>query len=122
MPRWADEGMAILADPAAKRKVLAEQLQAAISAKTTFQISELLPLDGYPQPERWGVFYGESASVVEYLVSRGTPRQFVQFLEAARVDGYDRALEKCYSIRDMQELGQVWSAKGDLPQMLAKEP
>ena len=107
LPRWADEGMALLADTPAKKQLHLRDLDAAHTP--AFRMTELLPLLDYPTSERWGVFYGQSLSVVEYLVRRGGPHQFVQFLDLAKDKGYDRALHDCYGIHDMNDLDQLWS-------------
>ena len=80
LPRWADEGMAILADPPAKRDQYARELRTAMANRTAFGVPDLLKTKGYPPPERWGGFYSESVSVVDYLVKRGSAHRFVQFL------------------------------------------
>jgi hypothetical protein len=110
LPRWADEGMAVLADTQAKRDHHARDLQGARARGTTFRVAELLPLKDYPSAERWAAFYGQSLSVVGYLVSRDTPHEFVKFLDAAKLSGYDHALLDCYGIRDMDELERLWGA------------
>ena len=122
LPRWADEGMAVLADTQAKRDLHARDLRGAWARGTTFRVAELLPLKDYPAAQQWAVFYGQSLSLVDYLASRDTPRQFVKFLDAAKASGYDRALQDCYRIHDMNELEHLWSASlaDQLPANVAK--
>jgi hypothetical protein len=121
LPRWADEGMAMLADTKAKQDLHSRDLHAALAGGTTVRLTELLPAGDYPSAQHWDVFYGQSLSVVEYLVSRKSPRVFVQFIDSARTGGYDRALQDCYGIHDMQELDRLWSASvKDTSVMLAK--
>lgn len=123
LPRWADEGMAILADTEAKRALHIRGLQSGWARGAVFPVRELLPLRDYPSPERWDVFYGQSTSLVQYLVGQGTPHQFVEFLQQAAAEGYDRALRKSYGISSMDELDRLWRAS--LPSSspaLAKTP
>jgi hypothetical protein len=115
LPRWADEGMAILADTETKRGLHSRDLRAAFLQNKAFRITELMPLQEYPSAERWGVFYGQSMSVVDYLVRRGSPHRFVQFLDAAKAGGYDAALQDCYGIHGMRELDQLWMASVSEP-------
>jgi hypothetical protein len=110
LPRWADEGMAVMADTQAKRDLHARDLHTAWVRGTTFRVTELLRLDDYPSGDRWAAFYGQSLSIVGFLASRNTPHEFVEFLDAAKVNGYDRALQDCYGIRDMHELERLWGA------------
>jgi hypothetical protein len=107
-PRWADEDMATLADTQAKQARHQYDLASAISNGTRFRVAKLLAMDDYPSPNRYGIFYGESVSLTEFLVKRASPQQFVQFIERAEVEGYDQALEKCYGISGSVALDHEW--------------
>jgi hypothetical protein len=123
LPRWADEGMAILADTQAKRDLHLRDLRAAMDEKTVLRLTQILPSTDYPPSENWGVFYGQSVSIVDYLVRQSTPHQFVRFLDAAQTGDYDRALHDFYGIRDMQELDRLWAASVSVsPAIIAKNP
>ena len=111
LPRWADEGLAILADPAAKQSRHRIDLDKAIASRTTFPAIAILTMDEYPRPDRFGAFYGQSASLTEYLVERKGPQQFVEFVERAAEQGYDAALQQCYEIADMGELDRLWRSQ-----------
>lgn len=108
LPRWADEGIAILADPQAKQGRHQNDLQHAYSTGTAFHAGELLAMEDYPRPDRFGAFYGQSASLTEFLVARKTPSHFVAFMERARREGYDSALRRCYEIDGIGELDRQW--------------
>ena len=51
-PRWADEGMATLADTEAKQGRHRKDLMAALADGTTFHPANLLVMDDYPRPYR----------------------------------------------------------------------
>lgn len=108
VPRWADEGAAVLADSLDKRSLHRADLESAFTRRATFHAAELLIADGYPPAERWGTFYGQSASLVEFLIERRTPARFVEFLQQADAEGYDAALDRCYDIADVDELDRLW--------------
>ena len=59
-PRWADEGIAVLADSFEKQSLHQRDFQQAIASQQSFRIGELLTLDGYPQPQRVAAFYGQA--------------------------------------------------------------
>jgi hypothetical protein len=121
LPRWADEGMAVLADTQAKRDLHARDLRGAWARGTTFRVADLLPLKDYPATDRFAVFYGQSLSIVDFLVSRDSPHQFVKFLDMAKLNGYDQALRDCYRIGDISELERLWAASlADTPAVVAK--
>lgn len=108
VPAWADEGMAVLADPAAKQDGHLRDLWVAHSQRTSFRLVELLALEGYPQPERHAAFYGQSASLVQYLVERGSPEQFVRFVRSGAAVGYEQALRDTYRIDGVADLEHRW--------------
>lgn len=108
LPAWADEGMAVLADSVVKQQAHLRDLHSAHSLRQTFRLVELLAMGGYPAAERQAAFYGQSASLVRYLVARGTPDQFVNFIHTAGSDGYESAVREVYGLRGVQELERHW--------------
>lgn len=109
-PRWADEGMALLADSAGKRQLHERDLQAGLDQRMAFRAVELLNLDAYPHPSRVPAFYGQSLSLTSFLVSREPPARFVAFIRQSSEQGYDAALRDCYGIDNVQELEVLWHA------------
>jgi hypothetical protein len=97
LPRWADEGMATLADSTQ-----------AFQRGGVFRLAQLLTATTYPAQDQWGAFYGQSVSLVNFLVERDSPARFVEFLEAARVQGYAAALRSIYQIDDVAALERQW--------------
>jgi hypothetical protein len=109
IPAWADEGMAVLADTPEKQTLHLADLRQGVRSQKAFRTGELLTLQSYPHPTRMGVFYGQSCSLVNFFVQRGTPQQFVQFLEIALARGYDAGLREIYAIENVARLEQLWS-------------
>lgn len=107
LPRWLDEGMAILADPHEKREQHRQSLKRAMTRGTHFRLAELLTLGDYPPAGRWGAFYGQSASVVEYLVEQQGHARFVEFVDLALDRGYDHALREVYGV-GIAQLERRW--------------
>lgn len=110
-PLWADEGMAILADPPEKRRRHAQDLHRALAQGRHFDPVALLVLDGYPEADRWGTFYGQSAATVEFLVERKSEAEFVRFLQLADEGGYDAALREVYGLENAAMLRSAWGAR-----------
>ena len=81
----------------------------------TFRVVELMNLEQYPSLDRQGTFYGQSASLVNFLVARGGTSKFLQFVEQATSVGYDRALRDVYAIQSVNELEMQWIAALDRP-------
>jgi hypothetical protein len=114
LPRWADEGMAMLADPPDKLAGHGRDLAAAIADRRAFRIAELLTKQEYPTADGRTIFYGESISVVRYFVSRRSPAEFVRFMHLAASQGYDQSLRDVYSIQDVAQLEHLWRSQTDL--------
>jgi hypothetical protein len=110
LPRWADEGLAILADPAQKQEGHLRDFQRAVAGRNTFRVVELLAMEEYPAAHRWAAFYGQSASLAQFLVRRGTPEQFVNFLHSSLEKGYETALRDTYRIASVAELERAWNS------------
>jgi hypothetical protein len=107
-PRWADEGMAILADSHEKQMLHERDLTQGLAARGAFRIHELLTLSTYPHPSRVPAFYGQSASVAACLAKRDDPAKFVEFLRRSLDHGYDRALRDVYHLDNIAELERLW--------------
>lgn len=105
VPRWADEGIAMLADTPGKQRRHAQDLEAARLERSSLRLVELLSLDDYPPAYQQGTFYGQSASVVAFLVERETPQHFVR---AAMEQGYETALAEMYQIDGIGDLERRW--------------
>jgi hypothetical protein len=113
IPRWADEGMAVLADGPAKQRLHLADLEQARRQRQMFRLVELVNLQQYPSLDRQGTFYGQSTSLVKFLVQRGSPEQFVDFVAQSTTDGYETALRRIYGIETLGQLEQQWLAELD---------
>lgn len=118
VPAWADEGMAVLADPSPKQNLHLRDLHLARQQRATFRLVELFALEGYPAADRHATFYGQSASVVRFLVARGTPEQFARFVRTASDEGHDRALREIYGMQGVAELERRWLRHLSVPASL----
>jgi hypothetical protein len=100
--------MAILADPAEKRRLHGRDAAKAFSAGNCFETRELMAMTCCPLDASRATFYGQSVSLAEYLVGIGGEHRFVQFLQNALESGYDRALAEQYGIGSVRELHNDW--------------
>ena len=110
LPRWADEGMAMLADPEDKRDAHRRDFISALHRGAALRLPALLTMDGYPPPKQIDVFYGQSLSLVEFLVERKGALTLQHFLLRTVKEGYQKALQETYGIRDAHELERLWLA------------
>lgn len=120
IPRWADEGMAVLADGRAKQDLHLADLALARRQRTIFRVVELLNLEQYPGPERQATFYGQSVSLVKFLVERGGPERFMAFISEATRQGYDKPLRSMYGFETLGQLEQAWLSELDRQRTVAQ--
>ena len=92
LPRWADEGAAMLADSKQKRARHRRDALLAGEQGRAFSVAQLLAVDRPLPASRMAAFYGQSLILVEDLVARGDRRRFLDFLHAADHHGYDSSL------------------------------
>jgi hypothetical protein len=110
-PRWADEGIAVLFDDAAKQRGHDADFHEARRAGATWSLADLMAMPDYPgEDHRQRVFYGQSASLVRWLLARGGAATFLAFLDDAATMGEPTALERHYGFQSLAALEQAWIA------------
>ncbi len=109
IPRWADEGLAVLAEPISEQAVRATDLEEPLKAGKLFRLSDLMAMD-YPDPKHWSLYYAQSVSLTRFLVDSGTPEQFIAFVKRAQSDGFEPALLAVYEIGSFSDLQTRWLA------------
>lgn len=107
LPRWADEGLAVLAEPRAKVDRYTLTMIHNRRQGKLVPLDRLLATRDYPDPAWLTVFYVQSVSVVEYLVNLRDPAAFVAFCRDLP-NGTDAALQRHYHIRHVAELQERW--------------
>ena len=108
LPRWADEGIAMLSESSDKHRERLVNLQETLAQRPTFRLSELVRADRMPQPHLRDAFYGQSVALTSMLIRKSTPAKFADFLEESRRNGIDRALKEHYQLNGVVELQREW--------------
>lgn len=108
VPRWANEGMAVLAEPLGKIRYYDVVLRRALGAGRWFPLRKLMTMTRYPDRRHVPTYYGQSTSLVLYLVTLKSNMTFVEFLKVARSRGYVRALRRFYGLTGYKQLQQQW--------------
>lgn len=109
IPRWADEGMAVLSEPANEQARRVHDLAAPVRDDVLFRLDVLMTTD-YPSGTHWPLYYAQSVSLTRYLVGLGTPQQFVRFVRESQNKGIDPALKSIYRIESVAQLETRWKA------------
>ena len=107
IPRWADEGIAVLAEPHSEQRLRAADLEKPLVSGQLFKLNDLMAMD-YPDGRYWSLYYAQSVSLTRFLVDQGTPGQFIQFVQAAQRNGVEAELRRVYQIEGYADLQQRW--------------
>ena len=110
IPRWADEGMAVLTEPRESVAKFTRNLPKHREAMQLFKMQDLLALKDWPAANQVGGFYAQSVSVVEYLCSLKGDQTFAAFLKEGLAGGMEPALKKYYDIDGTRDLETRWTA------------
>lgn len=96
-PRWADEGLALLFDSAAKQRGHDADFHEARRRGLAWSSRDLMAMEEYPpEAARQRVFYGQSAALVRWLVARRDAGTFIRFLDDCAVEGEQASLQRHY--------------------------
>lgn len=107
VPRWADEGMAILAEEKANVELHLRHLPRFRTNEGLFRMRDLIEMRDYPEPREIGVFYAQSVSVVDFLSRQKGAERFADFVRDGERDGYADSLRKHYDW-SFTELDRHW--------------
>lgn len=107
VPRWADEGGAVLSEDEAERnrhESLARQI--LNTPGRAMPLRRLFALREYPSDVM--ALYAQGYSVSNFLVGRSNRQVFLSFVAAGMRQGWDAAAQSHYQIGSVEELEQAW--------------
>jgi hypothetical protein len=108
VPRWADEGIAVLTEPRDKIERHLRTLPDHRQAHQLFPVKQLVNMSDYPDPHYVAAFYAESVSLVEFLSKERGPEVFTQFVRDGLRENFDAALARHYGFVDFADLEARW--------------
>jgi hypothetical protein len=107
-PKWAVEGMAILAGKPEEIERYTRTLPRCARDGDWFALAQLLEMKDFPKEHITG-FYCQSASLADYLIrAGGSERNFTIFLRDCLRYGTAGALKRTYRIDSPQALEAAW--------------
>lgn len=106
VPRWADEGGAILGEDDGQRGKHAKGFDKFLAEERRFPLRKLLDMKDYPAD--LACFYGQSYSFSEFLVATKGRRAFLDFVGTGPTDGWDGAAQAQYGFQTVEQLEQAW--------------
>lgn len=108
VPRWADEGIAVLSEPKDKIDAHRRNLLKNHREGLLFGLKELMEMENYPQQQtRVGAFYAQSVMLADFLAKQRGPRVLPEFVKDGLRQGYEAALRKHYGMT-FPQLEQLW--------------
>lgn len=108
IPRWADEGVAALAESAAEQIDHDQRCRQALNAGKAFRLQFLFGLMAYPNDVE--TFHVQSYSVARFLVEKRDNTTFLEFIKVGMKDGWEAAAKLHYNFRSIRELEETWIA------------
>jgi tetratricopeptide (TPR) repeat protein len=108
VPRWADEGAAVLSEPRERINLHLDNLPKHRREGTLLGIGQLLRMEQYPEARLVGPFYAQSVSLVEFLCKKKGASTFTRFLRTGLDGGYEEALRRHYGYHSVDELEREW--------------
>ncbi len=110
LPRWADEGAATLIEHESERRRQALLLQQVWNTSRRIPLRKLLSIKEYPRDMQHVLtLYAEGYSLADFLVQAGGKTRYLEFLDAAHRQGWDRAIEEHYSLEGVDDLESRWN-------------
>jgi hypothetical protein len=106
IPNWAAEGTAMLAESPDE---IARNLRTLKKFRSElYSIRTLMETQSYPDENNIALYYLQSTSLVDFLVSERGEQVFIRFLQDGMKRGYETALTSHYGFRSFEELEQQW--------------
>jgi hypothetical protein len=106
VPRWADEGAAMLAEDAEEQHRHEKQIRNLVTAGRAFRLRYLVALRDYPKDVL--VLHAQGYSLTRFLVERKDRKTFLAFVGQGMAGDWDAALRDHYRYRDLDELERDW--------------
>jgi hypothetical protein len=106
-PKWAEEGMAVLAGSPDEVARFARTLPRCARDGDWFAVAQLLELKDFPAEKITG-FYCQSVSLTDHLVRAGGGRKFTGFLRDCHRYGTAAALKRQYELDGAAALEAAW--------------
>ncbi len=122
LPRWADEGAAVLSSDDMARKQLEEALQVILlDPERYIPLRSLMNRMDFPTDA--AALYAEGYSLTRFLVEAKDRRAFLAFMSTGMRDGWDQAVRRHYGYPTVEALEAAWLKKmKHEPASEAKEP
>lgn len=108
LPRWADEGMAMLSESPEKHRERLADLRHVLVRRSKFTMHQLTRPELAVEPQLRDAFYGQSLALASLLINRSSAATFADFVEDASAGNLDAALRRHYDLDGVPHLQREW--------------
>jgi RNA polymerase sigma factor (sigma-70 family) len=107
LPRWADEGVAILSSDQIERTSNEKALEPVLNTPGRFiTLDKLFAFKEFPSDA--AALYAEGYSLTRYLVESRNRQVFLQFVADGMRDGWEKAASRHYGYGSIAEMEEDW--------------
>jgi transposase len=106
LPRWADEGAAIMAEGDKERNRYEAYLRQTLSR--AIPLPKLMVMKDYPQEVL--ALFAEGYSLTRFLVESNDRQKFLSFVNQGMRESWDKAVRTHYPYENVEELEKAWLA------------
>ncbi len=118
VPRWADEGSAVLSEDAVEHKRHDQLLKQLLNTPgRAIPLRRLFKLTEYPRDVM--ALYAEGYSVTRFLVARKDRKTFLAMLRDGQGGDWDKAIRTHYGYANLNKLEEAWLKEVRQPRTLA---
>jgi hypothetical protein len=123
VPRWADEGGAVLSEDDRERMQHDQMVRQILNAGRAIPLRRLFSLRDYPY--EMGTLYAEGYSIADFLVQSSNRRIFLAFVAQGMQGNWDAAVQAHYHYQNVEQLEEAWlthlrNTKRQPPTLLAQ--
>jgi RNA polymerase sigma factor (sigma-70 family) len=112
VPRWADEGAALMAEGPASQKKHKRVLLKTLKDGQLIPLRRLLAMRDFPErAEEIVAMYAQGYSLTDFLVRSGGRPRFLTFVADGERGIWAKAVQKYYGYRTVEELETAWLAQ-----------
>jgi hypothetical protein len=108
VPRWADEGGAVLSEDDLERGRHDQLCRSFLNSQQKVSLRRLFTLREYNEVDNVMKIYAQGYSVTSYLVDLSDRATFLSFVNTGVSAGWDRAVQQYYRLQSVEELEEQW--------------
>lgn len=111
IPRWADEGIAVLSEPVARRNEMRRWLNQEAAQGRVFSLKDLSSQRQVPRDKQLGdLFYAQSSALVDFLLTKRklTESELLRFVSESESRGLHAAMSRWFPDVSVSALESEW--------------